>query len=161
MTLRGVTLTAPVQTKMTGRKTHSIPHGLEFEWEWTLTGAEGDTILVRVFSRRIELEDSYSQSINAVYSHGEKVLLRHNNFVSGQKGEISGEVRYDDIEAVTVRDDGSVVRHTMPRTAVLLKSPVSAMQVEEMLPLMTSYFEKKFGGGTEQTLHQFLKGNAR
>ncbi|MGO9592029.1 MAG: hypothetical protein ACLP3K_18515 [Candidatus Acidiferrales bacterium] len=156
-----VTLTAPTQVKMDNYETHAIPHGTEYELAYTLTGAEGTAVKCKGFSRRIELEDSYSQTVIAVYSHAGEVILRMNQLVSGVKGEISGNVRYDDIEVTTLRDDGTAIRSAMPKTAVSLTNPVAGVPMEQVLALLSKYHEQTWTIGNKQTLQNFLESNAR
>jgi hypothetical protein len=156
-----VTLPSPIVSKVVQHNTRNIPHGTESEFEFTLTGSDGTVVEVNGFSRRIELEDSYSQAVIGVYNHDGQVLLRTENFVSGKKGSISDGVRYDDIEITNVRSDGTVSRQSQPNVAVPLKLPTTGMPLDEVLALMTKYHEQTWTTGNAQTLQQFLQANAR
>jgi hypothetical protein len=95
--------TAP---RIVGLASRDIPHGYELETAVEYPREDGSRMLVRNFSREIDLGDSY-------------VTLNHSSrgtepaqtiLVYGRKGEVDGDFRTDETEMLVLRADGTVQR---------------------------------------------------
>lgn len=83
-----------------------IPHGYELETAVEFPREDGSKMLVRNFSREIDLGDSY-MTLNH-WSRGAEPA--QTVLVFGRKGEVDGDFRTDETEMLVLRADGSVQR---------------------------------------------------
>src|SRR5271170_6225461 len=83
-----------------------IPHGYELETAVEYPREDGNKLLVRGFSREVDLGDSYvTLSHTSRGSQPAQTIL-----VFGRKGEVDGDFRTDETEMLVLRPDGSVQR---------------------------------------------------
>jgi hypothetical protein len=83
-----------------------IPHGYELETAVEYPREDGSRMLVRNFSREIDLGDSYV-TLNH-WSRGAEPA--QTVLVYGRKGEVDGDFRTDETEMLVLRADGTVQR---------------------------------------------------
>ena len=83
-----------------------IPHGYELETAVEYPREDGSRMLVRNFSREIDLGDSYV-TLNH-WSRGADPA--QTVLVYGRKGEVDGDFRTDETEMLVLRADGTVQR---------------------------------------------------
>jgi hypothetical protein len=83
-----------------------IPHGYELETAVEYPREDGSRMLVRSFSREIDLGDSYV-TLNH-WSRGAEPA--QTILVYGRKGEVDGDFRTDETEMLVLRADGTVQR---------------------------------------------------
>ncbi len=97
---------APALPRIVDLASRDIPHGYELETVVEYPREDGSKILVRGFSREVDLGDSY-------------VTLRHSSrgseptqtiLVFGRKGQVDGDFRTDETEMLVLRADGTVQR---------------------------------------------------
>lgn len=83
-----------------------VPGGFEIETLVEYPREGGETMLVRNFSREIDLGDSYVtvNHCSRGWEPAETVLI------FGRKGEVDGDVRTDETEMLVLRIDGTVRR---------------------------------------------------
>lgn len=157
-----VKLSSPIQPKVVKHTTREISNGKEYEYQMTLTGSDGTVVEIKAFVQRIDLADSYHQTLVATYTHEGEVIQRTNQIIVGKKGSgVSGDRRYDDIEITSIGADGTIKREAMSNVPVLLNNPVANMPFDKMFALMSKYHEQTWTTGNHQTLLQFLQENAR
>jgi hypothetical protein len=83
-----------------------IPHGYELETVVEYPREDGSRMLVRNFSREIDLGDSY-----VTLNHWSRGMEPAQTvLVYGRKGEVDGDFRTDETEMLVLRADGTVER---------------------------------------------------
>jgi hypothetical protein len=83
-----------------------IPHGYELEAVVEYPREDGSRMLVRNFSREIDLGDSY-----VTLNHWSRGMEPAQTvLVYGRKGEVDGDFRTDETEMLVLRADGTVER---------------------------------------------------
>lgn len=92
--------------RIVGLTSRDIPHGYELESVVEYPREDGSKILVRGFSREVDLGDSYvTLSHSSRGSEPTQTIL-----VFGRKGEVDGDFRTDETEMLVLRADGTVQR---------------------------------------------------
>ena len=97
---------APKLPRIVDLASRDIPHGYELESVVEYPREDGSKILVRGFSREVDLGDSYVTLSNS--SRGSEPA--QTILVCGRKGEVAGDFRTDETEMLVLRADGTVHR---------------------------------------------------
>lgn len=95
------------EPRILSMSSRDVPGGYELESAVEFPREDGSSMLVRNFSREINLGDSYVQLRH--WSRGDAPA--ETVLVFGKKGEMDGEFRTDETEMLVLRPDGSV-QHT-------------------------------------------------
>lgn len=114
------------------RKERDIPHGSEIELAVEFTRVDGRKTLVRTFSRKIDLGDSYVVICHS--SRNSEAPLTQ--ILSGTKGAVDGNFRSDQLETVTLLADGTVRRAGLQNVKVRLDNPYPGLSFDEALQRM-------------------------
>jgi len=152
-----VKLIAPVKTQITKYEPRTLEHGSDYVLDFTITDTEGKVVQMNTFSQRIDGEDWYSQLVAGVASCEGEVCLRINQLVTGKKGTVSGDVRYDDMEITVMQPDGTITRTSRPATAVTLTKPTAGLSMDQTMALLMKYHEQTWTTGNKKELVQFLR----
>jgi hypothetical protein len=95
-----------VQPRILDLTSRDIPHGYELATTVEYPREDGSRMLVRNFSREIDLGDSYV-TLNH-WSRGAEPA--QTVLVYGRKGDVDGDFRTDETEMLVLRADGTVQR---------------------------------------------------
>ncbi len=124
-----------------------VPGGYELETVMEFPREGGDTILVRNFSRQIDLGDSYI-SVNHCargWEPAETVLI------FGKKGAIEGDTRTDETEMLVLKIDG-----TVERTEQTVKTNLTWEAIRDHM--RAKYREGMAAGLTPDEIYRSMQG---
>jgi hypothetical protein len=125
-----------------------VPGGFELETVVELPREGGETILVRNFSREIDLGDSYVTLTHCSrgWQPAETILI------FGKKGEVDGDFRTDETEMLVLQIDG-----TVRRTEQTVKTYLKWDTIRERL--RAKYREGMAAGLTPDEIHHRIQGD--
>lgn len=123
-------LKSPIQGTVIDSKQRDVPNGVEVEQVLEFLGANGKKDETRIFLRTVDAPDSY-----VVFVHKTSSLA--NNSVAivqyGEKGQVDGNIRNDEIETTIIGSDGSVRRMPATLVKVRLDQPYQGLSPNEKL----------------------------
>jgi hypothetical protein len=150
-------LNPPLQTKVTKFEEHKLPNGSDYVWEYTLTDPAGTTLQMKGYNYSLDFGDAYSSLVTFVGLHQNQEALRFTRLVTGKKGQVSGDFRYDDQEITDINADGSVVRANKQAVAVRLTNPAEGLSADQVVALLTKYHTQHWNGGNTKNLTEVLR----
>jgi hypothetical protein len=125
-----------------------VPGGFELETLVDYPREDGEPLLVRNFSREIDLGDSYVtlNHCSRGWEPAQTVLI------FGKKGEVDGDVRTDETEMLVLQIDG-----TVRRTEQTVKTNLKWDAMRERL--RARYREGMAAGLTPDEIHRRIQGD--